>query len=295
MIYSNIVLITIGLRILLARVHGFIDDLKGDTMNSLKTKLVASVTMLAVAAIMLTSASFAWYTVSTQGDVARVNVQLEAHDSLEIAAKATEPGEIKVGDAGDQTTWGGTVAFMGENVFATLSQLATYNNGFKTADYDLDGRIKDDLVAVETQLTAPTYTATGATPAKLGRAGATEACVATYDFWVRTNVETATSVKVVNNGSQFIGKPASMKVVFTDASGAKLGEWSRAVGDNNSAVTAGDITVPVAAGTGDNANYKVAHVFVNVYADGNQVNADSVDSTAPDNLPKFVGHITVTK
>ena len=69
---------------MLARVHGFIDDLKGDTMNSLRNKLIASVTMLAVAAIMLTSASFAWYTVSTQGELSKVKVEMKARDNLEI-------------------------------------------------------------------------------------------------------------------------------------------------------------------------------------------------------------------
>lgn len=188
MIYSNIVLITIELRILLARVHGFIDDLKGDTMNSLRNKLIASVTMLAVAAIMLTSASFAWYTVSTKGEVEKVKIEMEARNNLEIAKATTEgvePAEVKLGDAGDETKWGSKVSQWGTvqkvQLPATVSE-----SKLKTATYDESGRLAPMASAADANYTTLTdgirygY-------ANVTNFGSDKNVAVVYGVWLRSN------------------------------------------------------------------------------------------------------------
>lgn len=197
MIYRHLVLITIELRILLARVHGFIDDLKGDTMNSLKTKLVAAVTMLAVATVMLTSASFAWYTVSTTGDIKAVELEMEATDNLEIATYngGTAPEEVDLGQTGDETKWGNFISgvTLGSVNYPAILDGTTW----KTAAADAGGRISE-LEGISPEAGAKdgegrlTYTAdvTNIGNVKVIGCGT---------CWLRANGETGESVDVTVN------------------------------------------------------------------------------------------------
>ena len=199
MIYSNIVLITIELRILLARVHGFIDDLKGDTMNSLRNKLIASVTMLAVAAIMLTSASFAWYTVSQKGEVSQVKVEMSATENIEIAkaidAGDTVPVPVAPGQTGDETKYGTTVT--GSKV--TLQNPATLatDSVISAPTYEEDGRL-GYLVACATQsFVAPTGDTTdGGYYTAKDTSNKLNAIV--YGVWVRSNTYENVNLNITN-------------------------------------------------------------------------------------------------
>lgn len=81
-------------------------------MKHLKEKLFATIAMLLVATVMLTSASFAWFTISTAPEISDVKASVTANGNLEIALDAGEqkkPDESKVGDAGKNETWGSLV------------------------------------------------------------------------------------------------------------------------------------------------------------------------------------------
>jgi len=88
-------------------------------MKHLKTKLMASVAMLMVATVMISSASFAWFTISTAPEVKGVTTQLATNGNLEIALAAptvsegvasyTIPAASTTNDTGKNITWGNSV------------------------------------------------------------------------------------------------------------------------------------------------------------------------------------------
>lgn len=100
-------------------------------MKHLKTKLMASVAMLMVATVMLSSASFAWFTISTAPEVRGVNTQLASNGNLEIALAnvtydATNkkftyvlPAASTDSDTGKNITWGNNIDL--SKYFATAS------------------------------------------------------------------------------------------------------------------------------------------------------------------------------
>lgn len=122
-------------------------------MKHLKQKLMAAVSMLMVSFLMLTSASYAWFTISVTPEVKEIKTTVQANENFEIALgtiAGAKPADTKVDDgsktdpiAKDQT-WGATVtsltAMKGMGP-ATLSKLegesaATIN----AAKYGTDGR-----------------------------------------------------------------------------------------------------------------------------------------------------------
>jgi len=110
--------------------------------------------MLAVAAIMMTSATYAWFTISTNPEVKGVSANVTANGNLEIALDAgshTKPSESTTADYGKNETWGNMVNtdkfFNGANltlkpVQCTFSSsIGTYE--FSYPVYGNDGRIKE--------------------------------------------------------------------------------------------------------------------------------------------------------
>ena len=196
---------------MLARVHGFIDDLKGDTMNSLRNKLIASVTMLAVAAIMLTSASFAWYTVSQKGEVQEIKVELKATENIEIAkakakggAEGTEPDEVDINQTGKEIYYGTTVtgAEFDLGLPATISEAIV-----KSPEYASDGRLGSLQVSTPSSYVAPTaganyrdggyYTCQCDVPAEAGGTVKVDDAVV-YAVWLRSNAYETVDLSVTN-------------------------------------------------------------------------------------------------
>ena len=87
-------------------------------MKHLKQKLMAAAAMLAVSAVMLTSASYAWFTISVTPEVKTVTTTVQANENFEIAlgtidGKAPLETTIKDGTLTDPVkkdqTWGATV------------------------------------------------------------------------------------------------------------------------------------------------------------------------------------------
>lgn len=98
-------------------------------MKHLKTKLMASVAMLMVATVMLSSASFAWFTISTAPEVKGVNTQLATNGNLEMAlanvattdgtVSWTLPSDSTSNDTGSNVAWGNVIDL--SSYFATSS------------------------------------------------------------------------------------------------------------------------------------------------------------------------------
>lgn len=81
-------------------------------MKALKTKLLVSVAMVLVAAVMLSTSAFAWFTISTNPEVTAVSANVTANGNLEIALDAgsdTAPEESAIGDNGKNEAWGNVV------------------------------------------------------------------------------------------------------------------------------------------------------------------------------------------
>lgn len=130
-------------------------------MKHLRTKLLAAVAMLAIAAIMMTTASYAWFTISTNPEISDINAQVTSNGNLEIqlaqAGSAIEnfaaPAPSAVGDAGKNQTWGNLVdlkEYFTTNTITLKPVEATYTAAdkaysFKYPEFGLDGRIKTPL------------------------------------------------------------------------------------------------------------------------------------------------------
>lgn len=186
-------------------------------MKSLKAKLMATVAMLLTATVMLTSASFAWFTISTAPEVKGITAQVVTNENLEIAfAKGTAvPDAAAVGDTTKGYTWGNLVdvttatsaqktdweAFATGNTNITLrpAGLGTYTDADKTytagtnaaagnfyyPSYGTDGRVSQ-LTAMTTE--TPFTNNTNATA--FGTLVGENSHVYGYyvDFWLRSNV-----------------------------------------------------------------------------------------------------------
>ena len=158
-------------------------------MKSIKAKLFASVAMLLIAAVLMTSASFAWFTVSTAPEVSPLDVTMTATKNLEIARGTTGAAsdvsglEVGTNDAGDQTKWGGTVT---DFEATTLAFPAVYSSGIKTIKYDDTGRTDGFTDA------ADSWTLTdgqGTIDLDIENYQDDVAVAAVYAVWLRTNTE----------------------------------------------------------------------------------------------------------
>lgn len=144
----------------------------------MKKKLFVSAMSLVMAVILMTSTSFAWFTVSQQADATVMNVNLQATENVEIAKDdGSAPDEVTTNDTGDQYTWGNIVDYTG--VDATMTNLATYTNaGLQTVTYSTaDGRTAGLVSADPGTLASSTILYTHDSD-KVGIG---------YRFWVRSN------------------------------------------------------------------------------------------------------------
>jgi len=111
-------------------------------MKHLKTKLMASVAMLMVATVMISSASFAWFTLSTQPEVTGITTNVATNGSLEIALADsaegtsiayTTPATGAEGDTGKNVKWG--------NLVNISSYFADNETNLKPVAYDSDDKV----------------------------------------------------------------------------------------------------------------------------------------------------------
>ena len=81
-------------------------------MLSVKKKLLMAVVMLTLSILMMTSASFAWFAISTNPEISALTTQVVVNENLEIALAATKaevPAASLTGDTGNQYTWGNII------------------------------------------------------------------------------------------------------------------------------------------------------------------------------------------
>ena len=131
-------------------------------MKNLKSKLIASVAMLLVSAVMLTSASFAWFTISTAPEIKGITTTVVTNETLEIALDKGYANEAAVNTAvdngsasGDYYTWGNLVDLGTANdgnagqAYAALDKtlrpvkLSSTDKKFFAPTYGTDGRISN--------------------------------------------------------------------------------------------------------------------------------------------------------
>ena len=129
-------------------------------LPGLKERVLAVALLLVLSISMLTSATFAWITLSRAPEVTAVSTNVAANGSLEIALvkpDGTEPGESQVGDstakgnniANANLTWGnlinlGDASYGLDNLQlrpAELNEASLLNSPLFGAVYDEDGRI----------------------------------------------------------------------------------------------------------------------------------------------------------
>ena len=168
-------------------------------MKHLKTKLMASAAMLMVATVMISSASFAWFTISTAPEVSGVSTKTATNGALEIALVGTDgfteagPGDSNVGDSGMNTTWGNLIdvsayfADGGKELRpAALNSGAT---GLECAAFGLDGRVSE-LTALDSDYEAVSEeTGTFRDGAVKVFSYGGEPYAYQFDYYMRTNTE----------------------------------------------------------------------------------------------------------
>lgn len=135
-----------------------------EALPGLRERVVAVALLLAMSVAMMTSASFAWLTISRSPEVTGVNTNIAANGNLEIALATgdgkTPPGESKVGDSSAaegqsvpmaNITWGNLInlsdpSYGLDNLAlrpAQLNTAALLTKPLYGAVYNSDGRIKN--------------------------------------------------------------------------------------------------------------------------------------------------------
>lgn len=170
--------------------------------KSTKVELVSAVAMLLVAAIMMTSASFAWYTLSTTPELSGVEMELGVSKNFEIAqmVDGTEDvPEVTSSDTGDETTWGAKVTS-----YAATSSKINYGIHVANSDagctdgklcqigYDNTGRTNGEYIELSTSCGAMSagvveVTANVSYPGIVG--GVSKVVGVGYGVWLRSNVD----------------------------------------------------------------------------------------------------------
>lgn len=172
----------------------------------MKKKLIASAVSLAMALVMITSASFAWFTVSTAPEVTFIDVEMAAYKNLEIGVGSSAPAEVKTTDTGKLNHWGASVNY--STTAVKLTQMATLDGGtVKTATIDETGRV--GALAAASVATTGTDAGTGDVAVTDGATPTTykdnknNLCAAKYNLWLRSNADqtvTATATGTFTNG-----------------------------------------------------------------------------------------------
>lgn len=96
--------------------------------RSIRKKLMAAIAMVLVASIMMVSASYAWFTLSTAPEVTGITTSIGSNGNLEIALRTGDLNSITTSDGGltfpdANTTWGNLVDLSDESYHLDEMQL----------------------------------------------------------------------------------------------------------------------------------------------------------------------------
>ncbi len=167
--------------------------------HSMKKKLMATALMLLVSVVMMSTASFAWFTISTAPELKGLETQVVVNDNLEIAlAPAGTAVAMPAVPAADQsgkvqTSWGnlvdlsatadtadGSFDYSDTALDKTLRPITlnTEKNGFLFPQYGADGRITSFVACAEDN------------KYQFGNIKDNKNNISAYyvDIWLRTNV-----------------------------------------------------------------------------------------------------------
>ncbi len=155
---------------------------------NIKNKLMVAVVMLVVSVLMMTTVSYAWFTISTAPEVKGVKTDVTANGNLEMAldaggkvpaASTTGDGATNKTNAEKNKTWGALIQFDDASI-EQLKPIALTNGQPQYPVYGADGRIQ--------QLTDLTSSSAGENGIITYSAGG-EVWAIQLNLWVRTNVE----------------------------------------------------------------------------------------------------------
>ncbi|NCB52310.1 MAG: hypothetical protein EOM54_10565 [Clostridia bacterium] len=192
-------------------------------MIGTKKKLTTAAFMLVISVLMLTTASYAWFTISTNPEITDLTTQIVVNENLEIALAQTantEPLAAATGQTGNQYTWGNIIDLSDTDLtgegkpYTTLDKTLrpiTIDTTFKYPTYGTDGRVN----ALE-NLTVGTR-ANGFGNLKDG-AGKIYAYY--VDFWMQTNLTaggTVTLSTAVKRSTDAAALDIGGGTVFTSA------------------------------------------------------------------------------
>ncbi len=176
-------------------------------MEHLKKRLYLGIAMLVVSAVMLTGASYAWITLSTNPEISNVLTRVAGNQNLEIALDDgySDMSEVDLASAnaniggnqgstaGNPYTWGNyidlTKVFKDQLVILRQVKFSANPIKMETAVYDVDGRV-ESLVELQSKVMS-NYEGAGT---KGGiKYYSTQETVESYyaysiSFWLRTNV-----------------------------------------------------------------------------------------------------------
>lgn len=213
-------------------------------MRATKRKLMAAASMLMISTLMMTSATFAWLTISTAPEISGIGTTFATNGNLEIALRTSDNNadgpKTLLDDNGSaptntherNITWGNLVDLSDNDATAkdVLNTVhlkpVTYvdNNGFEYPEYGLDGRMTS-----LTLMTTPDVNES--VDSGIGVMGPTEgSTTAPYlyyvDFFLRTNK--AGNINLTQEGVQRAVSADATSVItnapgsgstFTDESG----------------------------------------------------------------------------
>lgn len=177
-------------------------------MKSLKTKLILSIAMMLVAAIMTTGVSFAWFTISTNPEIANISTSVAANGNLEIALRSSESAtsvdDSAELDSGKNIKWGNLIDLTNFTFDSLKPVSVTSGNGsfgsgsgcptVSAPEFGLDGRITEVKA-----LTATVKSGNGSDPFGDGVIfayvdSANKVWAYRIDFFMRSNVDGTVSL-----------------------------------------------------------------------------------------------------
>ncbi len=163
--------------------------------HSMKKKLMATSLMLVISILMMSTASFAWFTISTAPEIKGLETDVVVNDNLEIALAGGDtevPDVVATAESGTQTAWGNIVDLTSADVKDTYAALVktlrpiklngesgTTATGFQYPTYGADGRVSNFAAC-----------STSGSNIQFGniKDGNGNLCAYYVDFWLRTNV-----------------------------------------------------------------------------------------------------------
>ncbi len=181
---------------------------------NIKNKLMVAVVMLVVSVLMMTTVSYAWFTISTAPEVSKLNAQVVANGNLEIALADVSDNKVpdasKTDDAGKNTTWGNIVD-LSSITGLTLKPIGLATTGLQYPVYGADGRISK-LEA----LTANADTTNNIVAYKIGTDGE-EVWAVRVNLWIRSNVAGKVSLgEAADRGAGADGEGSYLKYKLQD-------------------------------------------------------------------------------